>query len=53
MVMFVNVVSLLQTVKTGAEMKQKFPEGGCMEPCTARLQCGHTCQVIVLSCGEW
>ena len=25
---------------------RKAPEGGCMEPCKARLDCGHTCQMV-------
>ena len=40
----------IKIVKTGQEIRTQFPEGGCTEPCTARLQCGHTCQ---LSCHSY
>jgi len=39
-----------QMVKDGPSIRQKFPEGGCTVPCSARLSCGHTCQ---LSCHSW
>ena len=29
-------------VKDGPSIRQKFPEGGCAAPCSARLSCGHS-----------
>jgi hypothetical protein len=37
-------------VKGGPSIRQKFSEGGCTAPCSARLSCGHSCQ---LSCHSW
>ena len=37
-------------VSNGKTIRVAFPEGGCTKPCSARLECGHVCQ---LSCHSW
>ena len=39
-----------QKVSDAKAIRTAFPEGGCTKPCSARLECGHVCQ---LSCHSW
>ena len=39
-----------EKVSDSQAIKTKFPEGGCTQPCSSRLACGHVCQ---LSCHSW
>uniref|UniRef100_A0A914XBR8 NFX1-type zinc finger-containing protein 1 n=1 Tax=Plectus sambesii TaxID=2011161 RepID=A0A914XBR8_9BILA len=32
-----------QTIATAKDFDSKCPEGGCREPCSGRLECGHIC----------
>ena len=50
--LYLTVIILFhfQVLKDGLSIRSKFPEGGCTAPCTARLECGHTCR---LSCHSW